>query len=845
MVSERQDLEKEAHSDEVVQTVSLVETKTEGGDGLPTLTPKAEKALVRKIDRHLMPLLLFSYALQFFDKTTLGYTAILGIQEDTHLEGTDYSWVSSIFYFGYLVASYPASLAFVKLPLGKFLAACILIWAVILGCHGAATNFSNLMALRFLLGAFESSISPGFSLVTGLWYKPSEHAARHGIWFAGNTTAALFGGLLAYAIGHIKSDIAAWRWLFIIFGIVTLAWGIVLLFFLPDSPLDARFLTPEERNYANRRPQQSTHSFQTKEWKKDQVIEALQDPKTWLLCIYQICTCIPNGGYTSFNGIIIKGLGFDTFTTLLIGMPGNAFALSFVLAGTYLAHRFKYSRCIIMAVMQCLALLGCVMVYATPTTHKWTRMGGIWILPAYSAGFPLALSLVSSDIAGYTKKTTVLAMLFISYCVGNIIGPQTFIAKEAPRYQSAFQCIMICNILAGMSVVALRQYMAWDNRRRDREQGVHIDPEIKGGENEDARLNLRVGLTSVSSLNSLLRQPQSGPERGKKRNSVEYDAHFPCGAATVVMAQDQSTLSMAGCVDDSAMATCQAAASSEFNDCIARSGNQKTQLLACGCTNYIQNINCAASACWNRVYECNYQGYVTWYLANCPTAKTPVPYFPIPDGASDACSCNLGAVYLAISYSFQEATSCSNNAHGGDAVNEVMYTTCPTTDPHLIGLNRILDYQRNLNQPWDNCGNAMSRYKCVSNLGFQAVANGFYSPSNTPNADAIKGQMSNTGGVVQSPGEGSTFTWTAGDGQQYTVTASAGSSKGAAGGGSGTNPGQSSSGSGPISGSESSQSTDSSGSGSKNKPKKSEGKKSNVSKLFALAVHGIAAYCAA
>lgn len=34
--------------------------------------------------RHsLMPLLLVSYALQFFDKTTLGYTAILGIQEDT------------------------------------------------------------------------------------------------------------------------------------------------------------------------------------------------------------------------------------------------------------------------------------------------------------------------------------------------------------------------------------------------------------------------------------------------------------------------------------------------------------------------------------------------------------------------------------------------------------------------------------------------------------------------------------------------------------------------------------------------------------------------------------------
>lgn len=402
------------------------------------------------------------------------------------------------------MASYPASLAFVKLPIGKFLAGCILIWAVILGCHGAATNFSSLMALRFLLGAFESSISPGFSLVTGLWYKPSEHAARHGIWFAGNTTAAIFGGLLAYAISHIKSNIAAWRWLFIIFAIVTFVWGVVLLLFLPDSPLDARFLKPDERAYAHRRPQQHTHSFKTTEWKRNQFFEALKDPKTWLLCIYQICTCIPNGGYTSFNGIIIQGFGFDTFTTLLMGMPGSAFGLFFVLVGTYLAHRFKYSRCIIMAAMQLIALVGCVMVYAAPTADKWTRLGGIWLFPAYSAGFPLSLSIISSDIAGYTKKTTVLAILFIGYCAGNIIGPQLFFPKEEPRYQSAFEGIMICMIIAGISIMALRQYMVWDNKRRDRDQGVCIDPEVEDASHAHTRL-VRAGVDETDWENKQFR----------------------------------------------------------------------------------------------------------------------------------------------------------------------------------------------------------------------------------------------------------------------------------------------------------------------------------------------------
>lgn len=360
------------------------------------------------------------------------------------------------------------------------------------------------MAMRFLLGVFEASISPGFSLVTGLWYKPSEHAARHGIWFAGNTTAAIFGGLLAYAISHINNGLASWRWLFIIFSLVTFFWSIILFFFLPDSPLNARFLTQDERAYANRRPQQQTHSFKTTEWKKDQFVEALLDVKTWLLCAYTFCTSLPNGGYTSFNGIIIKGFGFDTFITLLLGMPGSAFGLFFVLTGTYICHRVKYSRCIVAAALQLVALVGCIMVYASPISDKWTRLGGIWLFPAYAAGFPLSLSIIGSDIAGYTKKTTVLAVLFIGYCAGNIAGPQLFIAKEGPTYKTAFQGIMVCMIIACLSMVALRQYMALQNKRRDREQGVCIDPETAGNQDMQEHL-VRAGVDETDWSNKSFR----------------------------------------------------------------------------------------------------------------------------------------------------------------------------------------------------------------------------------------------------------------------------------------------------------------------------------------------------
>lgn len=58
--------------------------------------------------------------------------------------------------------------------------------------------------------------------------------------------------------------------------------------------------------------------------------------------------------------------------------------------------------------------------------------------------FVAFLSLISSNVAGYTKKTTVAAVYLVGYCVGNIIGPQTFRPKDAPRYVPAEITILVC-----------------------------------------------------------------------------------------------------------------------------------------------------------------------------------------------------------------------------------------------------------------------------------------------------------------------------------------------------------------------------------------------------------------
>jgi hypothetical protein len=65
---------------------------------------------------------------------------------------------------------------------------------------------------------------------------------------------------------------------------------------------------------------------------------------------------------------------------------------------------------------------------------------------------------------------------------------------------------------------------------------------------------------------------------------------------------------------------------------------------------------------------------MTGYFEDCPTAVTPVPYWPAPDNVPDACSCNLGNVYMAVTNSITQGTSCKTNVSNTvstDATNTV------------------------------------------------------------------------------------------------------------------------------------------------------------------------------
>lgn len=303
-------------------------------------------------------------------------------------------------------------------------------------CHAACTSFSGLMAARFFLGVGEASIAPGFALITGMFYKREEQPARQAAWFIGNSIASVIGGLVAYGIGLIKdNNVNNWQLLFLILGAITAAYGFVLLAFLPDSPAKAIFLNSTEKAVALQRTlSNKTGVLDTGKFRWNQVWMAVKDPQTWFLVLYTFCVNLCNGGITSFSSIIIAGFGFSNLKALIMQMPIGAAQLVFLLLTSGFATFVKSSRLPMMMLNCSVSVIGMALIWKLDDDNKAGRLTGLCLGAVFAANIPLSLSVITSNVAGFTKKSTVSALMFIAYCVGNIVGPQFFLPEQKPGY---------------------------------------------------------------------------------------------------------------------------------------------------------------------------------------------------------------------------------------------------------------------------------------------------------------------------------------------------------------------------------------------------------------------------
>ncbi|KAG2164765.1 hypothetical protein JADG_004504 [Aureobasidium aubasidani] len=282
-----------------------------------------------------------------------------------------------------------------------------------------------------------------------MWYKKNEQPPRTGIWYLGTGTGTIIGSLLSYAFQHVNSaSLYSWQILFLVVGLLTICIGITVTLIFPDNPMTSR-LSHQEKIWAIERLRENQTGIENKHFKSNQVAECFMDPQTWLLSLITISSSVPNGA------------------TALLQIPGGACSVVSILIATYLAGKFD-QRGLNVVTLLIPGILGGALMAFLPEDNKAGKLIGNYLTNCIGASLPLMYSWVGANYAGHTKKVTMNAILLISFCLGNIIGPLTFRAEDAPEYIPAKITIIVTCATAVVLTLILRAYYIWENKRRDK-----------------------------------------------------------------------------------------------------------------------------------------------------------------------------------------------------------------------------------------------------------------------------------------------------------------------------------------------------------------------------------------
>ncbi|KAK2599492.1 hypothetical protein N8I77_011243 [Diaporthe amygdali] len=456
--------------------------------------PVKSRKLLRKIDLTIIPLLALTYFLQALDKVALEYTAVMGIREDTHLVGQQYSYLGMLFWVGFLVLELPTQMLAQHVSrLGLYLGVNIILWGITVVCHAACTNFAGLAVVRSLLGAFESCVAPILVLIIAMWYKKSEQGRRVSWHHVMANVSTIVGGSVSYGCSFIKSRFAVWRTFYLIIGLLTIFAGLIVCLFLPDSPVRARRFTEAEKAAVLLRIRDNQSGTQNAKIKKPQVIQALKDGRVLLVAFIVLLMAVHAGGFSTFGTILTVSFGFTRQQALILTVPMGFIGLFVVLLVGWLSDKLN-DRSTILIIGTIPSILSLSLMIALDPHGRPLNKAGLLAARLIGITGSSCLQVMfawnASNISGHTKKVTANALTLMFYATGNILGTQAFRDTEAPAYTSGKITIIACLSTTCFLVFILRRWNIKLNKKNSKTLAGFSE-----AENEDLRTKLAFGDT--------------------------------------------------------------------------------------------------------------------------------------------------------------------------------------------------------------------------------------------------------------------------------------------------------------------------------------------------------------
>ncbi|KAG5721499.1 hypothetical protein E4T56_gene13225 [Termitomyces sp. T112] len=307
-----------------------------------TATPEEQSRLKRKFDFFILPPLTIMYLCNALDKGNVGNAKTDGWDKDIGLTGNQYYVLVMIFYVPFCLFGTPISLLVKHFSAARVLPLMMIGFGSMALFAGLAKNFSQIFAIRFFLGIFESAMLPGVVFYLSTFYTRGELASRIGLFYAAASIAGAFSGLIAFGVFHIEViKYKSWQFLFWIEGGATICLAVICFFWLPRSPSTWWILSDREKTIARARVLSDSSVKVDERLNIQDAFRPFLDPMYWLWAMISVSFGVPLASVNNFLPQIVASLGYSTVKTNLFTVAPNIVGTVALLILTFSSDYFR------------------------------------------------------------------------------------------------------------------------------------------------------------------------------------------------------------------------------------------------------------------------------------------------------------------------------------------------------------------------------------------------------------------------------------------------------------------------------------------------------------------------
>ncbi|KAJ6087996.1 MFS general substrate transporter [Penicillium canescens] len=432
---------------------------------------KEQRSIIRRVDYRLILMLGFLHCVCLIDRGNIGSAKIAGMTKELHLIGNRYSDIAVSFFPPYIFLQVLGPILVRKLGPVNYLSGVCFVWGTVMLAAGFVQRWEQMIGIRVIIGGLEAGFFPAAVYLISTWYARYDIQKRYAIFYLLGCVASAFTGILSYGITFMNGlgGLTAWRWIFVIQGLLTCAIAAISWFVLIDFPdrmkaSKRKFMSDNEYDFIMRRIEKDRADTILEPFNLKKYLAAGFDINIWAIGFIYFSSTTTAYALTYFLPTIYhEGMRFSTRVTLCLYAPPFAAAGIMMVVTSWIGDRY-HIRGPILIFNALVTIIGLPLLGFTKGNAP--RMVGAFLTTmGCNSNIPAAMAYQANNIRGQWKRAIASAIFVGLGASGGMTGSLVFRSQDAPGYHPGILTCIGLSVLIIVLVIILSIRFYFLNRK--------------------------------------------------------------------------------------------------------------------------------------------------------------------------------------------------------------------------------------------------------------------------------------------------------------------------------------------------------------------------------------------